>query len=72
MLQGRNHASLKQPMGQGTSLQDNNATPYRAQVITDFQQQQGIPRIDWPNHPSSMSEKFLDDEWLKPPPCLLM
>ena len=37
-----------QAMGPGTTLQDDNVTPHRARVVTDFLQQQGIPRMDWP------------------------
>ena len=35
-----------QATGPGTTLQDDNVTPHRAQVVTDFLQQQGIPRKD--------------------------
>ena len=35
-------------MGAGATLQDDNATSHRARVVTDFLQQLGIPRMDWP------------------------
>ena len=37
-----------QAMGAGALLQDDNATPHRARVVTDFVQQQGIQRLPWP------------------------
>ena len=40
--------SALQATRQGVTSQDNNATPHRARVITDFPQHQGIPRMDWP------------------------
>ena len=35
-------------MGARALLQDDNATPHRARVVTDFVQQQGIQRLLWP------------------------
>ena len=32
----------------GAVLQDDNARPHRARVVTDFLRQQGIARMDWP------------------------
>lgn len=37
-----------QVMGPGATLQDDNAPPHRAQVVRDFIQLHGIPRMDWP------------------------
>ena len=37
-----------QAIGPGATLQDDNATPHRARVVTDVLQDQGIPGMDWP------------------------
>ena len=37
-----------QQIGGGAVLQDDNARPHRARVVTDFLRQQGIARMDWP------------------------
>ena len=37
-----------QAIGPGSILQDDNATPHRARVVTNFLQQQHIQRLDWP------------------------
>ena len=37
-----------QAIGQGAVLQDDNATPHRARVVTNFLQQQQVTRMDWP------------------------
>ena len=37
-----------QQIGGGSVLQDDNARPHHARVVTDFLRQQGIARIDWP------------------------
>ena len=37
-----------QQIGGGAVLQDDNARPHRARVVTDFIRQQGIARMDWP------------------------
>ena len=34
-------------MGPGATLQDENGTPHRGRVVTDFRHQ-GIPEMDWP------------------------
>ena len=36
-----------QQIGVGAVLQDDNARPHRARVVTDFLRQQGIARMDW-------------------------
>ena len=35
-------------IGQEAMLQDDNATPHRARVVTTFLQQQKVMRMDWP------------------------
>ena len=37
-----------QQIGGGAVLQDDNARPHRARMVTDFLRQQGIARMDWP------------------------
>ena len=37
-----------QQIGGGAVLQDDNARPHRAMVVTDFLRQQRIARMDWP------------------------
>ena len=39
-----------QQIGGGAVLQDDNARPHRARVVTDFLRQQGIARMDWPSY----------------------
>ena len=41
--------SALQNMGPGSLLQDDNATPHRAQVVGDFLQRQQVHRLDWPS-----------------------
>ena len=38
-----------QAIGQGAVLQDDNATPHRARVVTHYLQQQQVTRMDWPS-----------------------
>ena len=49
-------------MGPGSTLQDNQATSHRGQVITDFLQQQENLRMDWPAYCSDLApiEHVLD------------
>ncbi|KAK7095281.1 hypothetical protein V1264_006712 [Littorina saxatilis] len=35
-------------MGEGSTLQDDNATPHRACIVTNFHGQQGVPCMQWP------------------------
>ena len=35
-------------MGPGAILQDDNATPHRARVVTGFLQQHQVTQMDWP------------------------
>ena len=37
-----------QAMGPGAILQDDNATPHRARVVTGFLQQHQVTQMDWP------------------------
>lgn len=38
-----------QAIGEGAILQDDNAPPHRARVVTDFLQDQNIQRLNWPS-----------------------
>ena len=37
-------------MEPGAILQDDNATPHRARVVTGFLQQHQVTQVDWPAH----------------------
>ena len=43
-----------QAMGPGAILQDDNATPHRAMVVTAFLQQHQVTRMNWPAHSTDM------------------
>ena len=44
-----------QAIGNGAVFQDDNAPCHRARVVTNFLQQQGVVRLDWPARSPDMS-----------------
>ena len=52
-----------QQIGGGAVLQDDNARPHRARVVTDFLRQQGIARMDWPAYSPDLAP--IDHAWDK-------
>ena len=70
-LQGRDrsplHPTCSASHGPGATSQDDNATPHRAQVVTDFLLQHGILRKDWSARLSPDLEPT-QHVWDVPPP----
>jgi transposase len=44
-----------QAIGNGAVLQDDNARPHRAAVVTNFLQEQGVVRMPWPANSPDLS-----------------